>query len=89
VNTELENKVTERTVQLNQKNHDWRRAMPNWKGQAREINEIKLHPWTSITGNSRTNQGSPEHQIMERHGVQLEFKTLYPDTFPVTAFWRA
>jgi two-component system, sensor histidine kinase LadS len=86
VNLELEEKVTERTVQLNQKYHELEESNSRLEIQAYEINQINslldLDNWKLKNKIKEV----LNDQLMEKTMEYGQFKTLYPDTLSCHRF---
>jgi hypothetical protein len=86
VNKELEQKVKERTVELNQKNAQLEESNTKLQRQTREINQINsvldLDNW-KLKNKIKV---VLEERLMEKTMDHEEFKTLYPDTLACYRF---
>jgi len=86
VNRELDDKVTERTVQLNQKNHELEGSNSRLEIQAYEINQINslldLDNWKL---KNRIKEVLND-QLLEKTMEYDQFKTLFPDTLACYRF---
>src|SRR5260221_1449280 len=86
VNRELEQKVTERTVQVNEKNHELEESNSRLEIQAYEINQINslldLDNWKL---KNRIREVLND-QLLEKTMEYDQFKTLFPDTLACYRF---
>jgi hypothetical protein len=86
VTRELEQKVAERTVQLNHKNHELEESNSKLERQSQEINQINsildLDNWKL---KNRIKEVLND-QLLEKTMEYSQFKTLYPDTLSCYRF---
>ncbi|HEY3404696.1 MAG TPA: 7TM diverse intracellular signaling domain-containing protein [Ohtaekwangia sp.] len=86
VNRELEDKVLERTIELNEKNHQLEESNHKLERQAFEINQINsmldLDNWKLKNSIKEV----LNERLMEKTMDYAQFKTLYPDTLACYRF---